>query len=239
MKGNNVSHKRLAIQLCGIFAAAESSRFDFRLKDLIPEIVKLLEVEHSDNEDHESDRLIIQTNYAIIKIAQHCPSGLQNPEIADSTDEMWDKIVHHLMHPHLWIRALSARLTGSMLGWHKVDDLAQYILEPSATAKRTYLTNPKVAERLINLATNCIGQLKSEELDHQLADQVIKNLVFVGKIANRLPSKEDDEDKKNRSPSIAWLTKKLRNEVNAEVALRPKIPTKVFLTNRTTLRAEK
>lgn len=188
----------------------------------------MLDVEHSDTEDRDSDLLLIQTNYAISKMAQHCPSGLQNPEIADSTDELWDKISYHLMHPHLWIRALSARLTGSMLGWHKVDDLANYIIDPSIEAPRTYLTNPKVAERLISLATNSLDQLKSEELDHQLADQIIKNLVFIGKIANRLPLREDDEDKKNRSPSVPWLTKKMRNEVNAEVALRPKTPTKVI-----------
>lgn len=161
-------------------------------------------------------------------MAQHCPSGLQNPDIADSTDDLWDKIVHHLMHPHLWIRALSARLTGSMLGWHKADELASHIIEPSESAKRTYLTSPKVAERLINIATQSIGQLKSEELDQQLADQTIKNLVFIGKVANRLPFRDDDEDKKNRTPSVPWLTKKLRNEVNAEVALRPKTPTKVI-----------
>ena len=223
-----MSHKRLAVQLCGIFAAAESSKFDFRFKELVPELVKLLDIQHSDDEDRDSDLLLIQTNYAIIKMAQHCPSGLQNPDIADSTDDMWDKIIYHLMHPHLWIRALSARLTGSMLGWHKADELASYIIEPPDSARRTYLTSPKVAERLINLATQSINQLKSEELDQQLADQIIKNLVFVGKIANRLPFRDDDEDKKNRPPSIPWLTKKLRNEVNAEVALRPKIPTKVI-----------
>lgn len=230
MRGTNASHKRLAVQLCGIFVAAEKSNFEFRVKELLPEIVKLLDQIHNDSEDREdrdADLLLIQTLYTIIKMAQHCPAGLQNEDNIDAAHEMWGKIIHHLVHPHLWIRTLSSRLVGTLLGWHKPDEVSTYITKPSEEVARTYIFCSDVSKRLRSMARDLVTQLQTEKLDNQLADQVVKNLVFIGKIANRVSSSGIEENTKIKAPTIAWMTSKLRREVNAEVVLNSTSPTKV------------
>jgi U3 small nucleolar RNA-associated protein 20 len=215
--------------------AAEKSGFEFRMKEILPEIVKLLDQTHSDSdgrEDRESDLLLIQTLYTIIKMTQHCAAGFQSEDNKDFSEQIWEKIIHHLSHPHLWIRTLSSRLVGTLLGWHKPEELAAYVVKPSEEVTRSYFFCGEISKRLRSLARDLVMQLQSEMLDNQLADQVIKNLVFIGKVANRIPvSEESEEESKIKAPTLAWLTGKLRREVNAEVVLHPKTPTKVtFLT---------
>ncbi len=210
--------------------AAEKTGFEFRMKELLPEIVKLLDQVHNDaedREDRESDLLLIQTLYTIIKMAQHCPAGLQNEENVDAVDEMWGKIIHHLVHPHLWIRTLSSRLVGTLLGWHKPDEVATYVTKPSEDVTQTYILCDDVPKLLRSLARDLVTQLQSDKLDNQLADQVIKNLVFIGKVANRIPASDVEDGTKIKAPTLAWLTSKLRREINAEVVLHATTPTKV------------
>ena len=230
LRGANPFHKRLATQLCGIFVVAEGAGFEFRMGEFLPDIVKLLDVVHSDSEepeDRESDLLLIQCLYTLIKMAQHCPAGLQSEKNCDVVDQMWTKIVYHLKHPHLWIRTLSSRLVGTLLGWHKADDIAAYVVNPSEEKGRSYFFHEDVKKRLRCISRDLVAQLETELLDNQLADQVIKNLVFIGKIANRIPVSEDEVAK---TPTLPWLTSRLRNEVNSEVVLSPTIPTKVNLS---------
>lgn len=229
LKSKQLAHKRLAAQLCGIFVAAEGAGFEFRMKELLPEIVNLLDKPHSDSEEREDrdvDLLLIQTMYAIIKICQHCPAGLQNDDNIDVADQMWGKVTYHLSHPHLWIRTLSARLVGTLLGWHKADEIASYVMKPSEEVKRTYLLCKDIRKRLWSLSRDSVGQLKPDLVDNQLVDQVVKNLVFIGKVANRIPDSVREESL-IKAPSLPWLTSKLRREVNAEVVHQPRTPTKV------------
>jgi hypothetical protein len=59
------------------------------------------------------------------KMSQHCPDGLR---ILESTDDLWTRIIQHSLHPHLWVRTLSARLVGTLLDWHEVEDVANAFL---------------------------------------------------------------------------------------------------------------
>ena len=222
-----VSLKRMAIQMLGAFAEAEKVQFESRLKELLPELIKLLEPRTEETEDREFDLLLIKVNYTLLKMMEHCAVGFKNVENLDITNELWNRIVQHLKHPHVWIRTLSARLVGTLLGWHKVDDLAAYATNPSEEISPTYLLCPEFAARLRSVASVSVDQLQSVMLDNQLADQVVKNLVFIAKITNRIPASVQEEDQASAPPTLAWLTGKLRREINAEVTLRPTIPTKV------------
>ena len=191
-------------------------------------MIRLLQASDFDKEDRDADLLVIQILYCIAKISQHCPGGLRNADLADTTDELWNCIVNHLQHPHVWIRTLSARAVGTLLGWHKAEQVAAHIASPADDSVRTYLTCPEAASRLRSLASESIAQLQSSLLDQQLADQVVKNMVFIAKVAIRIPDAgEQASELATAPPSLPWLTGKLRREIHAEVALRPKIPIKV------------
>ena len=223
----DVSFKRLAIQLFGVFAEAEKAKFECRLNELLPELINLLEPRTDESENRDFDLLLIKVNYTLLKIMEHCPVGVKKIEIIDITNELWDRIVQHLKHPHVWIRTLSARLVGTLLGWHDVDDLAAHVTNPSREISPTYLLCPEIAARLRSLASTSVEQLQSDMLDNQLADQVMKNLVFIAKVTNRIPASVQEEDANNTAPTLTWLTGKLRREINAEVKLRPTVPIKV------------
>ena len=72
-----------------------------------------------------------------------------------------------------------------------------------------------------------MGQLQSDVLEKDLAKQVVKNLVFIAKVANRLPPSGAEQELGATVPTLPWLTGKLRREINAEVALRAQTPIKV------------
>ena len=98
----------------------------------------------------------------------------------------------------------------------------------SDDVSRSYLIKPDhVAGRLRSLASESVGQLQSGILDDQLAKHVVKNLVFIAKVANRLPPSGAEQELGTTAPTLPWLTGKLRREINAEVALRPNVPIKV------------
>lgn len=225
-----MSLKRLAVQLCGIFATAEGDKFEFRLKELLPELVKLLEPVDYEEENRDLDLLLIQTFYAITKISQYCPNGLRNVDRVEVTDEVWTHIIHHLLHPHVWVRTLSARLVGVLLGWHVAGDVASCVAteEPIEEVRRTYLMcSEHVHSRLNSLASQSVGQLQSGLLDNQLSEQVVKNLIFIAKVANRVPAASQEPKLGDKAPTLPWLTGKLRREINAEVVIRPKFTIKV------------
>lgn len=97
------------------------------------------------------------------------------------------------------------------------------------------------------LATNFIQQLQSHFLTEELANQVVKNMVFIARISKLIPDSkkkqhvdEDDEDesdnedneqedekKKKKRMTFPWLVRKLVREANHEAVSNTKITMKV------------
>ena len=230
LRDSNLAHKRLAVQLCGIFAEAEGVKFEFRMKELLPEFIALLEPLEKDKEDRDADLLLMKTLFAIDNISEHCPIALRNPDYVELTDDLWTRVIQQMLHPHLWVRKLSARLVRTLLRWHNPEEVAACVSNKVTgdDVSRTYLINPDhVAGRLRSLASESVGQLQSGILDVQLADIVVKNLEFIAKVANRLPPANTEQELGTTAPTLPWLTGKLRREINAEVALRAQTPIKV------------
>jgi hypothetical protein len=89
---------------------------------------------------------------------------------------------------------------------------------------RSYLISPDhVAGRLRTLASESVGQLQSEIFN--LAERVVKNLVFIAKVANCWANSERALG--ITTPTFPWIFGRLRRKINAEVALGPKIPINV------------
>jgi hypothetical protein len=72
-----------------------------------------------------------------------------------------------------------------------------------------------------------VGQLQSEILYNKLAEQDVKNLLFIEKVANRLPPVNAEQELGTTAPTFPWVISRLRREINAAVTLRPKILIKV------------
>jgi U3 small nucleolar RNA-associated protein 20 len=90
--------------------------------------------------------------------------------------------------------------------------------------------------QLEGLALDLITQLQSTFLTDDLANQIIKNMVFIAKVAKLLSDRESSKDsdaaadgdvKGQKCLSLRWLIKKMIREANHEAVNQPKSTIKV------------
>lgn len=90
----------------------------------------------------------------------------------------------------------------------------------------------KPVDTLKSLVLDLVAQLYPDMTFEQLADQVVKNLIFVAKILKSVPGnlstvKNDEQDngskvENSNNLSFPWLIRRLRRAVNVEITQSPK-----------------
>lgn len=174
--------------------------------------VKLKKADTKDDEDTEriKDHHLFQVLQLLLKLSVNCPSFLKNSEIIS------DLAVHIqtlLSYPHEWVRLSSAQFLGYVLSTIDVELLSQLILTGESKESGCYLyTDPENA--LKSLSLDLCAQLNSATKS-ELAEQVVKNLIFVARVLQNVPIKisNDNINKLN----LLWLTKRMRKIVNSEI----------------------
>lgn len=142
------------------------------------------------DDDEQGDNMDIDiqwevTYYAIntfVKITKTFPKIVYDQE----TESVWRGMQYMLLYPHSWIRSSSARLYG--VYFSGID--AQSRMIKDTTTQCRYLDR----ETLRLLATDFLEQLKSNHVTQDQADQIVKNLFFIGKCFYYMPDEEDVED---------------------------------------------
>lgn len=133
-----------------------------------------------------------------------------------------------LAHPHLWVRLGATQLIGFILSVLDVEKIVELIKNPEeyATIDSYIYSNP--VDTLRSLSLDLIAQLQPDMMFEELADQVVKNLIFVGRILKSVESpnignpKNEDINKNGNALSLGWLMRRLRKSVNIEVIQAPK-----------------
>lgn len=142
------------------------------------------------DDDEQGDNMDIDiqwevTYYAIntfVKITKTFPKIVYDQE----TESVWRGMQYMLLYPHSWIRSSSARLYG--VYFSGID--AQSRMIKDTTTQCRYLDR----ETLRLLATDFLEQLKSNHVTQDQADQIVKNLFFIGKCFYYMPDEEDVEN---------------------------------------------
>ncbi|KAI8059768.1 armadillo-type protein [Thamnidium elegans] len=146
-----------------------------------------LATEEEDKFDEDSMDVDIQwevTYYAIktfAKITTTFPKAVYDAE----TEPVWRGVQYMLLYPHSWIRSSAARLYGAYFAG--IDAETRQVKETST--KCTYLDK----DTLRGLASDFLEQLKSPYVTQEQADQIVKNLFFIGKCFYYMPDEEDVE----------------------------------------------
>lgn len=214
-----IGHRRLAAQLCGIFVQIEKEEFENRLPVLTPLILKqfgltnnspgkFVKIAKPTNTPEELQRLKdhhhFQVLQLILKICAHCPAFFKQNSALES-------LAYHsqtlLAYPHEWVRLAAAQFLGFILASIDVDNLATLL--SAKKSKPGYLTiDPE----------NCLKSLTLDLCDQlqpgvksDLAEQVIKNLVFVARALHKVPNSEP------KRIHLLWLSKRMRKIVNSEI----------------------
>ncbi|UZJ56350.1 hypothetical protein CBS101457_005670 [Exobasidium rhododendri] len=139
----------------------------------------------------------------------------------ESDKETWKAIQDLLLFPHTWVRLASCRLIGQRLSQTQVQAPRQEGVESSSSFTST--------QNILQLTRKMSLMLKSDLLDKDVALQIVKNLLFVGKCFALVAVKggvdkeaddsdgeeEDDEDEHDWSMEnpLRWMFTKLSHQL--------------------------
>nr|XP_061809338.1 small subunit processome component 20 homolog [Nerophis lumbriciformis] len=245
-----VSLRRLGAQLCGLFVEVEEENFGKRLDDLLPLLEKELNPDnYEDIEEEEderaADRLLFTYLMLISKLIQHCRL-LELTKPHETLEQIWGHVEEHLRYPHCWVWLTASQLFGQLFAAHQPDELVAAWRGDEGGKSRVAVAfiASNLDKKMRELALSFCHQLQSKFLDTASGEQVIKNLLFVGKVIYLLSPESDvadadeemaEEEEENaveeekedeKPPSLLWLINKLSLMAKREAANSPKIPLK-------------
>lgn len=134
-----------------------------------------------------------------------------------------------LAHPHLWVRLAAAQLIGFILAALDIDKVEELLNNPESDRVHEGYIYSKPVDTLRSLSLDLVAQLYPDMTFEQLADQVVKNLIFIAKILKSVSGsivkndeKDDGKAENSNNLSFLWLIRRLRKAVNIEITQVPK-----------------
>uniref|UniRef100_A0A8C4I8P8 Small subunit processome component 20 homolog n=1 Tax=Dicentrarchus labrax TaxID=13489 RepID=A0A8C4I8P8_DICLA len=218
LNAEKASLQRLGAQICGLFVEVEDEKFARRLDDLLPLLEKEINPDNYEDIEEEqdekgADRLLYSFLTLITKLSKHC-GLLELHKPHDTLYNIWGHIEAHLRYPHCWVWLTASQLFGQLFAAHQAEQLVAVWRgeggggdgSPQSTAT-DFITN-NLDKKMRELALSFCHQLQSKFLDTASGEQVIKNLLFVGKVIylispeSDVPSpeeevKEEEEQREN------------------------------------------
>ncbi|XP_026183080.1 small subunit processome component 20 homolog [Mastacembelus armatus] len=182
--------RRLGAQICGLFVEVEEEKFARRLDDLLPLLEREINPDNyedieEEQEEKGADRLLFSYLTLITKLIKHCGLlELSNPP--DTLGRIWVHIEAHLRYPHCWVWLTASQLFGQLFAAQKAEQLVAVWRGESGDASSQHVATAFITsnldKKMRELALSFCHQLLSKFLDTASGDQVIKNLLFVGKV---------------------------------------------------------
>jgi len=211
---NQRAMQRAAAQVAGLFAEVDEGRLlsKARARALYDALLALLETEVAAGEAASSwEEYFLEeeerfgagegwlTSYhsllSLHKLCMNCAS-LGSPSVILTTRKegrertsVMERLVFTLarQHPHLWVRLGALRLIGQILA--EIEPTATSLTERSGKALAL-----STAQDVYHLATLHCVQLNRPSLDERLADQAVKNLVWIASVLIELEPDADAEE---------------------------------------------
>ncbi|XP_043461043.1 small subunit processome component 20 homolog [Leptopilina heterotoma] len=249
LKDKKMMHRSLAVQLCGLFVLVEKEKFERRLNDLLPLIlkqfysndidetkpgrfVKIQKNENEDNEENEKDQEklrdhhLIRLFHLLVKLSTNCTAFLKDKKLNDHIHSFAEQSQSLLAHPHLWVRLGACQFLEFILATIDTKRVEKLLKNPDDNESGYIYSDP--VNTLKSLTLDLIAQLHPEMNVEELSNQVVKNLVFIARLLKSLnpryeKSEDNEEADKSNSLSLLWLVKRMRRSVNMEVTQSPKL----------------
>ncbi|XP_069106833.1 small subunit processome component 20 homolog [Argopecten irradians] len=239
-KDEKLQHRSLGAQLCGLFVEVEAGQFERHL-------VEVLQVTKLHLQPSRYEKVIINpTVISFITVTQysqcedvHCPPKVvlhmhvtnihKIQKQLDHPGEVCIEIVgyvssteytqKHLTHPHNWVRLAAAQMFGLLFAsWQPQEIVSEDDDEDNDDYLRDDMKN-----KMETLAVSFVQQLQSQFLSEEMAGQIIKNLIFISRVAKLATETEPEEmsdpegsDFKGKRLSLPWLVRKMVREANHE-----------------------
>ena len=254
LRDTKIMHRTLAAQLCGIFVTVEKETFESRLKEILPLLLKQFHANFDDKDkpgrfvrlrtpqeiaklemqanikdpERMKDHHIFQVLQLLLKISANCTAFFKSEEYKESIRSFAEYCQSLLAHPHIWVRLAASQMIGFILAALDVEKIIDLLENPEKNEMEIgYMYSDPVAV-IRSLTLDLIAQLQPDVTFEELADQTIKNLIFIARILKSIkgPSTvavdQDDETKDRSQLSLSWLVRRLRKAVNVEITQAPK-----------------
>ncbi|XP_031356227.1 small subunit processome component 20 homolog [Photinus pyralis] len=221
LEDDKILHRQLAAQVCGLLVTIEKSTFQTRLPALLPVLLRQFERNQSqpgqyvllktaEPKDQEKDHHLFQVYQMLLKICSCCPSFLHETKTVQILSEYSQNL---LSYPHEWVRLGAAQFLGFTLASLDAAHLSRLLL--SKETEEGYLYSAP-ASGLKSLTLDLCAQLDPSHAKTELAEQVIKNLLFVARVLQSAPKQSEE-----KTVNLLWLVKCLRRTINAEIIKTP------------------
>ncbi|XP_021355382.1 small subunit processome component 20 homolog [Mizuhopecten yessoensis] len=213
-------HQSLGAQLCGLFVEVEAAQFERHLAEVFPVVKFHLQPSRYEKVQDESmeqneDHLLFNILNLLLKVLREC-NVVRTPKWHKQMNTIWEYTQKHLTHPHNWVRLAGAQMFGLLFASWQPEEIVEEVDEAV-----DYLRDD-MKDKMELLAVTFVQQLQSKFLSDEMADQVIKNLIFISKVAKlvTLQSEEASEPEGTESQgkrlSLPWLVRKMAREANHE-----------------------
>ncbi|XP_017792054.1 PREDICTED: small subunit processome component 20 homolog [Habropoda laboriosa] len=254
LKDIKVTHRTLAAQLCGIFVTVEKDTFESRLKEILPFLVKQFHPSFNDddkpgrfvklrkpremrvemhrnikNPERMRDHHMFQVLQLLLKVSANCTAFLKNEEHKEAVCSFAEYSQSLLAHPHSWVRLAASQMIGFILAALDVDKIIYLLENPEKCETEINYIYQDPITTIRSLTLDLIAQLQPDLILEDLADQAVKNLIFIARILKsvktintRTADQEDDIKHTEKDQlSLSWVVKKLRKAVNVEIVKAP------------------
>ncbi|XP_045928602.1 small subunit processome component 20 homolog, partial [Micropterus dolomieu] len=190
LNAEKTSLRRLGAQICGLFVEVDGEMFARRLDDLLPLLEKEINPDNFEDIEEEqdekgADRLLFSFLTLLTKLSKHC-GLLELSKPYDTLSRIWGHIEAHLRYPHCWVWLTASQLFGQLFAAHQAEQLVAVWRgeggDASPLSAATAFITSNLDKKMRELALSFCNQLQSKFLDTASGEQVIKNLLFVGKV---------------------------------------------------------
>lgn len=182
------------------------------------------------------DHQLIQVQNTLLKMFEkHRAAIVKYPQYVDELAYESQKL---LAYEHIWVRLNALKALQLILQMVDCDEIHRILMSDQHTRAAhiefDYLYgNPE--HQIKALTLDMCAQLLPDETDVEMADAVTANLLFVANMLKGVPfgntKKDDDRDdddnddaaKDKRQVNLAWLLRRMRYVIHAEVAKAPHI----------------
>lgn len=165
---------RVALQMYCLYLDANGAKGEKEIPSLQARLTQILK--SSLKAPHEADwELLYFALQTFAKICQWLPASV----FAVSTAPLWASVRQSLFFPHAWVKQSAARLMGTYFADFARTNAGNEILSlPLKGSDGLWLNEQEVTE----LTRASLGLLRVPGVSEELANQSVRNLVFLGKI---------------------------------------------------------
>ncbi|XP_039300954.1 small subunit processome component 20 homolog, partial [Nilaparvata lugens] len=239
MQEKQIGHRRLSVQVCGLFISFEKERFEKRLPALMETILDQFSgsfrddsvgkyvrrkpaCDVTDGAENEADDVsnmadhhLYQLLNMLVKIASFCPKFLKDPAYTQYVETISENAQKLLSHPHEWVRLAAAQFLSRVIAQLQPAEIAA-IANGEREETAGYLRNSTRAQLKAFALDHCNQLIPGVELHDKFLMQCMKNLVFVGEVLKDVVNVEDEQ-----LLSLSWLIRVMRKSIHVEIAKMP------------------